>query len=223
MFFGAEQSAPESVSQIMAQLLRIHPDNPQPRAMDTVVKVLRKGGVIIYPTDTVYGIGCDIFQPKAVERVAKIKGIKVEKSNFSIICYDLSHLSDYCRQVDNSTFKLMKKVLPGPFTFILNANSRVPKLFKHKKKTVGIRVPDNNIPREIVHQLGNPIVTTSVLDDDEILEYTTDPELIFERYQHQVDLVIDGGYGNNQASTIVDCTDDEPEVVRQGLGLIADY
>ncbi|MGD1844845.1 MAG: L-threonylcarbamoyladenylate synthase [Salibacteraceae bacterium] len=207
----------------MAQLLRIHPDNPQPRAMDTVVKVLRKGGVIIYPTDTVYGIGCDIYQPKAVERVAKIKGIKVEKSNFSIICYDLSHLSDYCRQVDNSTFKLMKKVLPGPFTFILNANSRVPKLFKHKKKTVGIRVPDNNIPREIVHQLGNPIVTTSVLDDDEILEYTTDPELIFERYQHQVDLVIDGGYGNNQASTIVDCTDDEPEVVRQGLGLIADY
>ena len=207
----------------MAELIKIYPENPNPRQLALAVDCIRKGGVVIYPTDTVYGLGCDLNNSKALERVARIKGIKPEKADFSIICYDLSHLSDYTRQVDNATFKLMKKAFPGPFTFILNANSNVPKIFKHKKKTVGIRIPDNNIPREIVRELGHPIVTTSVLDDDEILEYTTDPELIHERYFHQVDMVIDGGYGNNEASTVVDCTGDEPIIIRQGMGVIEGY
>lgn len=199
-------------------ILNIHPDNPDPKRIQQVVDVLRKGGVIIYPTDSVYAIGCDLMNIKALEKVARIKNIKLDKANFSVICYDLSHLSEFTKPIDNSVFKLMKKALPGPYTFILNASGQVPKIFQSKKKTVGIRVPDNNIPREIVRVLGNPIVSTSVHDDDEILEYTTDPELIHEKYNHQVDLVINGGFGNLNASTIFDCTDGEPELVREGIG-----
>lgn len=201
-------------------LLKIYPENPNPKAIEQAVECLRKGGLIIYPTDSVYGLGCDMTKPKAIEQLARLKGMKPGKADFSIICYDLSHISDYCKPIDNPTFKLMRKTLPGPFTYILNANSNVPKLFKTKKKTIGIRVPDNNIPREIVRALGNPIITTSIRDEDEVLEYTTDPELIYEKYQQQVDLVIDGGYGNNEASTIVDCTDYEPEIIRQGIGIL---
>jgi tRNA threonylcarbamoyl adenosine modification protein (Sua5/YciO/YrdC/YwlC family) len=199
-------------------LVRIHPVNPDQRQILKVVEILRKGGVIIYPTDTVYGLGCDIFNQKAVERVARIKGIKLEKTNFSFVFNDLSHLSDYTRHIDNTVFKLMKKYLPGPYTFILPSNSRVPKIFKNKKKTVGIRIPDNLIPLEIVNELGNPILTTSIHDEDEILEYTTDPELIHEKYEALVDLVIDGGYGYNVPSTVIDCTGEEPEIIRPGIG-----
>lgn len=206
----------------MAILVQIHPDNPDPKKIQQVVEVLQKGGVIIYPTDSVYSIGCDLMNPKALERVARIKDIKLEKANFSIICYDLSHISEFAKNIENPVFKLMKKVLPGPFTFILNASSSVPKIFQSKKKTIGIRVPDNNIAREIVQVLGNPIVSTSVHDDDEIIEYTTDPELIYERYDKLVDIVISGGFGNIHASTVVDCTNGEPEVVREGIGKIED-
>ena len=183
-----------------------------------VVELLEKGGVIIYPTDTVYGIGCDITKARAVERVARIKGVKPEKANFAFICSDLSHLSDYAKQVDNNTFKLMKAYLPGPYTFILTASNNVPKILKQKKKTVGIRVPDNNIILEIVKKLGHPILTTSLKEDDEILEYSTDPEVIHDEYKDLVDLVIDGGYGGVIPSTILDCTGDEPLLVREGLG-----
>jgi len=199
-------------------LVRLHPDNPTPRVVQQIVECLNGGGIIIYPTDSVYGIGCDMNQPKAIDRVARLKGVKPEKADFSLICYDLSHISDFTRPMENTVFKLMKRALPGPFTFILNANNQVPKHFRSSKKTIGIRVPDNNIPREIVKELGNPIITTSLKDDDEIVEYTTDPELIYERYKNQVDMVIDGGFGNNQASTVVDCTSGEPEIIRQGIG-----
>jgi len=201
----------------MAQLVKIYPENPNPKEINKVLQVLRNGGLVIYPTDTVYGLGCDITNTKALERIAKIKGIKLEKANFSFICYDLSNLSDYVKQIDTATFKILKKALPGPFTFILPGNNNLPKEFK-KKKTVGIRIPDNNIIREIVRQLGNPIVTTSIHDDDEILEYSTDPELIFEKWQDKVDLVIDGGYGDNIPSTIVDLSEGEPELIRDGKG-----
>jgi tRNA threonylcarbamoyl adenosine modification protein (Sua5/YciO/YrdC/YwlC family) len=201
----------------MAQLVKIYPENPNPKEINKVLQVLRNGGLVIYPTDTVYGLGCDITNTKALERIAKIKGIKLEKANFSFICYDLSNLSDYVKQIDTATFKILKKALPGPFTFILPGNNNLPKEFK-KKKTVGIRIPDNNIIREIVRQLGNPIVTTSIHDDDEILEYSTDPELIFEKWQDKVDLVIDGGYGDNIPSTIVDLSEGEPELIREGKG-----
>ncbi len=197
-------------------LVRIHEDNPSQRKIQLVVDTLKKGGIIIYPTDTVYGLGCDITQPKAIERIARIKGVDAAKANFSFICEDLSHLSDYTGPINNEIFKLMKRNLPGPFTFILNASSKVPKLLKTKRKTVGIRVPDNNIAREIVHELGNPILSTSVYDKDEIIEYTTDPELIEERYGDLVDLVVDGGYGNNIASAIVDCSGDEIKIIREG-------
>jgi tRNA threonylcarbamoyl adenosine modification protein (Sua5/YciO/YrdC/YwlC family) len=200
-------------------LIQIHPDNPAPRQIQKVVEILRKGGVIIYPTDTIYGLGCDIFNSKAVERIARIKGVSVEKANFSFICHDLSHLSDFVRNLDNHTFKLMKNYLPGPFTFILEASSKVPKLFKNKKKTVGIRIPKHNIPLEIVKELGNPLLTTSIHDRDELIEYTTDPELIHENLINLVDLVIDGGYGKNIPSTIIDCTGDYPVAVRKGLGI----
>ncbi len=199
-------------------LLRIYESNPNEKAIDQVVAVLRRGGVIIYPTDTVYGLGCDITNHRAIERVCEIRGIKPEKANLSFICYDLTDISQYTRPLDNTTFRLLKKTLPGPFTFLFNASQKVPKLLSSKKKTVGIRVPDNNIAREIVHQLGNPIVSTSIHDDDEIVEYSTDPELIHEKYGDLVDLVIDGGYGDNVASTVVDCTSGEFEVVRQGKG-----
>ncbi|SRR5690606_347570 len=199
-------------------LLKIHPENPQERHIAAAVDCLKKGGVIIYPTDTVYGMGCDITNQKAIERVCRIKGIRPEKAQLSFICQDLRHLADYCKPIDNSIFRILKRALPGPFTFILNANNQVPKLLNSKKKTVGIRVPDNMIARSIVEFLGNPILSTSIRDDDEIVEYSTDPELIYEKYSELVDLVIDGGYGGNEASTIVDVTTGEVEVIRQGKG-----
>ncbi|SMO49311.1 L-threonylcarbamoyladenylate synthase [Solitalea koreensis] len=201
-------------------LLKIYPENPNPKAIEQVVACLKKGGVIIYPTDTVYGMGCDITNHKAIERICQIKGIKPEKANLSFICYDLSHLAQYTKPVDTVIFRMLKSHLPGPFTFIFNASSLVPKLLNSKKKTVGIRVPDNDIAREIVNQLGNPIVSTSIHDEDEIIEYSTDPELIYEKYQDLVDIVIDGGYGDNEASTVVDCTSDPIEVIRQGKGIL---
>lgn len=187
-----------------------------------VVDCLRSGGVIIYPTDTVYGIGCDINQPKAVERVCKIRNINPEKANFSFICHDLSHLSDFTKPVNTQTYKVMRKALPGPYTFILEASSIVPKLFKSKKKTVGIRIPNNNICREIVRELGNPIMSSSVHDEDEIIEYTTDPVMIYEKYKDNVDIVINGGYGNNQPSTVIDCTTGEFKILREGMGSVDD-
>ncbi|MFW5773181.1 MAG: L-threonylcarbamoyladenylate synthase [Tangfeifania sp.] len=199
-------------------LLRLYNENPNPRDVRKIAEVLRNGGIIIYPTDTVYGMGCDIMNAKAVENVARFKGIKVEKANFSFICSDFSHLSDYTRPISNSVFKLIKKNLPGPFTFILEANNNVPKYFKGKKKTVGIRIPDNNIIRDIVYELGNPILSTSIYDEDEIREYTTDPELIYEKYQDIADIVVNGGPGELVPSTIVDCTGNEIEITREGKG-----
>lgn len=199
-------------------LLKIYPENPNPRYVQQVIECLQDGGIIIFPTDTVYAIGCDIYQPKAVDKVARVKGEKADKTNFSVICHDLSHISDLTRPFSTSIYKVMKKALPGPFTFILNANSQVPKIFQSRKKTIGIRVPDNDIARLLVNELGNPLVSTSLRDDDEIIEYTTDPELIYERYCDIVDIVIDGGFGGNQPSTVIDCTTDEMEVIREGKG-----
>lgn len=201
----------------MAQFIKIYPENPNEKEIAKVIKVLKDGGLIIYPTDTVYGLGCDITNTKALERIAKIKGIKLEKANFSFVCSDLSNISDYIKQIDTSTFKILKRALPGPYTFILPGNNSLPKEFK-KKTTVGIRVPDNEIALEIVRKLGNPIVSTSIHDEDEVIEYTTDPELIFEKWQNLVDVVIDGGYGDNEASTIIDLSDGEPVVIREGKG-----
>jgi tRNA threonylcarbamoyl adenosine modification protein (Sua5/YciO/YrdC/YwlC family) len=200
-----------------ASLIKIHPENPDLRKIEQVVEVLKAGGLVIYPTDTVYGIGCDIYNPKAIERIAKIKNIKPERANFAFICHDLSHLANYAK-VSTPVFKLMKKALPGPFTFVLSATNEVPKILNNKRKTIGIRIPDNEIPRMIVRELGHPILTSSIVDDDDILEYSTDPELIFEKFENLVDVVIDGGFGNNVASTIVLCANDEFEVTRQGLG-----
>lgn len=202
---------------MLPMLLNIHPENPDQKRMQQVVDCLRGGGVVIYPTDTVYSIGCDLMNVKAVARVAHLKGLKPEKANFSLICYDLSHISEYAR-IETPDYKLMKKSLPGPFTFILNASSKVPKIFKSNKKTVGIRVPDNKIARDLVQLLGNPLIATSVHDEDDVIEYTTDPELIHEKYHNLVDIVINGGFGNNEASTVVDLTSGEPEIVRQGIG-----
>jgi tRNA threonylcarbamoyl adenosine modification protein (Sua5/YciO/YrdC/YwlC family) len=199
-------------------LIRLYEENIDQRKINQVIDVLKNGGIIIYPTDTVYSIGCDIMNQKAVEKVAKIKGILVEKSSFSFICHDLSHLSDYTKPISNPIFKLMRRNLPGPFTFILEANNNVPRYFKGKKKTVGIRVPNNTIIREIVRELGNPIFSSSVHDVDEILAYTTDPELIHEEWGEKVDLVIDGGFGGNEVSTIVDCSGEEIEIIREGKG-----
>lgn len=201
----------------MAQFLKIYEDKPSEAAIAKVVKVLRDGGLVIYPTDTVYGLGCDITNTKALERIARIKGVKLEKANFSFVCHDLSNISDYVKQIDTSTFKLLKRALPGAYTFILPGNNNLPKEFK-KKTTVGIRVPDNSIALEIVRQLGNPIVSTSIHDEDAVLEYSTDPELIFEKWQDLVDLVIDGGYGDNLASTIIDLSNGAPVVLREGKG-----
>ncbi|WP_167612951.1 L-threonylcarbamoyladenylate synthase [Maribellus sediminis] len=201
-------------------LVRLYNENPNPREVRKIVDVLRDGGVIIYPTDTVYGLGCDITNQKAVEKIARLKGIQIEKNNFSFICSDFSHLSLYTKPISNSLFKLIRKNLPGPFTFILDANNNVPKYFKGKKKTVGIRIPDNNIIREIVSELGNPILSSSVHDDDEVLEYTADPELIHEKYQDFADIVIDGGYGELIPSTIVDCSGDQITIVREGKGIL---
>lgn len=199
-------------------IIKIYPENPNPKQIAKVIEVLQKGGIVIYPTDSVYGIGCNIYNHKAIEKIAKIKGIAPDKSKFSIICHSLSEVSDYTRPINNQTFKLMKKNLPGPFTFILEANNKVPDIFQSNKKTVGIRIPHNPIVIEMVRELGNPILNTSVHDDDEIVEYTTDPELIHEKYQDLVDIVIDGGYGQNTPTTIVDCTGDEPLITREGIG-----
>ncbi len=199
-------------------LIKLYDENPDERKIRQIVDILNSGGVIIYPTDTVYSLGCAINQHKAVERIARIKGVKVEKAMFSFIFYDLSHISDYTRPISNYIFKLLKRNIPGPFTFILNANSNIPSYFKGKKKTVGIRVPNTNIIREIVKELGSPIFSTSIHDQDKIVEYTTDPELIEEDYKNLVDAVIDGGYSGNKVSTIVDCTTDEIEILREGKG-----
>ena len=201
----------------MAEFIKIYEENPEERKIQQVVDVLRQGGLIIYPTDTVYGLGCDITNSKALEKVARIKGIKLAKANWSFICADLSNLSDYVKQIDTATFKILKRAFPGPYTFILPGSSNLPRDFK-KKKTVGIRIPNNAIARTIVERLGNPIVSTSIYDEDDVLEYTTDPELIFEKWQNLVDVVIDGGYGGNIASTVIDLSQGEAEVIREGLG-----
>ena len=201
----------------MAEFVRIYNENPNSKEIKKVVECLRDGGLIIYPTDTVYGLGCDITDNRALERIAQIKGVKLAKANFSFICKDLSNLSDYVRQIDTATFKILKRALPGPYTFILPGGNMLPTVFK-KKKTVGIRVPDNNICQAIVEGLGNPIVSTSIYDEDEVIEYTTDPELILEKWDNLVDMVIDGGYGDNIPSTVVDLTGPEPELIREGKG-----
>jgi tRNA threonylcarbamoyl adenosine modification protein (Sua5/YciO/YrdC/YwlC family) len=204
-------------------LLKVHPDNPGERNLKMIVDCLKSGGLVIYPTDTVYGLGCDITQIKAVDKVAQIKGIKREKANFSFICHNLSHLSDFTKPIPNHIYRLMKRALPGPFTFILNASSNVPHYFQSKKKTVGIRIPDHQVPRQIVEMLGNPIMTTSVHDEDQIIDYSTNPELIYERFEKLVDIVIDSGPGGNFASTVVECTGDEPVVIREGKGNILEF
>lgn len=201
----------------MAEFIRIYEENPNPREIDRVVATLRKGGLVIYPTDTVYGLGCDITNSKALERLARIKGVKLEKASWSFICADLSNLSDYVRQIDTPTFKILKRALPGPYTFVLPGSNQLPKGFK-KRKTVGIRVPDNRIAQALVRGLGRPIVSTSIRDDDDVLEYTTDPELIYEKWDKLVDVVIDGGYGDNVGSTVIDLSGTEPEVIREGKG-----
>jgi tRNA threonylcarbamoyl adenosine modification protein (Sua5/YciO/YrdC/YwlC family) len=201
----------------MAQFIKIYEENPNPKDIKKVVDVLRNGGLVIYPSDTVYALGCDITNNRALERVALLKGVKLEKANFSFVCEDLSNLSDYVRQIDSATFKLLKRALPGPYTFILPGNNNLPTVFK-KKKEVGIRVPDNAIVRALVSGLGNPIISTSIKDEDEVIEYTTDPELIFEKWEKLVDMVIDGGYGGNIASTVIDLTGSEPELIREGKG-----
>lgn len=205
-----------------AEFIRLYEQNPDPKRVRQIVDVLRNGGVIIYPTDTVYGMGCDITNQRAVERICKIKGINPKKHNFSFVCADLSNISQYTRVITKPVFKMMKKAFPGPYTFILEASSVVPKILHSNKKTVGIRVPDHSIPRAIVEELGQPILSTSIYDEDEVIEYSTDPELIFEKYENLVDVIIDGGYGQNVASTILDCTGDEVEVIRQGLGQLED-
>lgn len=204
----------------MAELIKIYEENPSPKAIKKVVDVLKKGGLVIYPTDTVYGLGCDITNNSALEKIAKIKGVKLEKANFSFICEDLSNLSEYAKQIDNQTFKILKRNLPGPYTFILPGSNTLPSVFK-KKKTVGIRIPDNSISKAIVSALGNPIVSTSIKDNDEVIEYTTDPELIAEKWDKLVDIVVDGGFGDNVASTVIDLTTAEPEVIRKGKGDLA--
>lgn len=199
-------------------LLRLYPENPNARHIRKVVDVLESGGIIIYPTDTVYAMGCDIKAHKAIEKIAKLKGMNPDNPDMSIIFRDMSQLSEYTIIYDDNIFRLLKRNLPGPFTFIVKANNQIPRLFKNKKKTVGIRIPDNNIVAEIVKELGRPIITTSIHDPDEIIEYTTDPELIWEKFRDFAEIVINGGYGKNEASTIVDCTGDEITILRQGLG-----
>ena len=203
--------------------LRIYSKNPNHKEIKKVVNCLKNGGVIIYPTDTVYGIGCDVNNKKAMERVCRIKGLDIKKHNLSFVCYDLSHIAEFTTQLSTSTYKLMKKTLPGPYTFILKANSSIPKLFKNSKKEIGIRIPNNNTTREIVKELGNPIATTSVKDKDMLIEYSTDPELIYEHFNKLVDIVIDGGYGDAIPSTIIDCTNNTPEIIREGKGDITPF
>ncbi len=201
-----------------AEFLKIHPQNPEPRKIGQVTEILRKGGIIIYPTDTIYGIGCDLMNRKAIEKLCQIMNIKPQKLDLSFICHDLSHISEYVKRIDTPVFKLLKKTLPGPYTFILESNNRVPKILDVNKKTVGIRIPNHAIPRALVEQLGNPLITSSIKDDDVIKEYTTDPEEIYEDFKHQVDVVIDGGAGGNVPSTVIDCTAGDIVIVREGLG-----
>lgn len=201
-------------------LLRIYPDNPSERQLSLVTECLKDGGIIIYPTDTIYGIGCDISKPKTVEKIALLRGLNPGKTNFSFICESLSQLSLFSRPLPNHIFKVMKANLPGPFTFIVEANNNVPRHIQSKRKTVGIRIPDHRVPLKIVELLGNPIMSTSVHDDDDIIEYTTDPELIYEKFQEQVDIVIDSGFGGNIPSTVVDCTSGEIMIIRQGKGFL---
>jgi tRNA threonylcarbamoyl adenosine modification protein (Sua5/YciO/YrdC/YwlC family) len=203
----------------MAELIKIYEDNPNQRELKRIADAMRAGALVIYPTDTVYGLGCDITNKAALEKIARIKGVKLEKAHFSFICEDLSNLSDYVSQIDSHTFKILKRNLPGPYTFILPSNNNLPAVFK-KKKTVGIRVPDNTIAIELVKLLGNPIISTSIKDEDEVIEYTTDPSLIVEKWDKLVDFVIDGGYGGNIGSTIIDLTGDEPVLVREGKGSV---
>lgn len=205
-----------------AEFIRLYEENPDPRRIREIAEILRNGGVVIYPTDTVYGMGCDITNQRAVERIAKIKGINPKKHKFSFICADLSDIAQYTRVITKPVFKMMKKAFPGPFTFILEASSQVPKILQMSKKTIGIRIPNHNVPRLLVQELGQPILTTSIHDEDDVVEYSTDPELIFEKYQHMVDVVIDGGYGQNVASTVLDCTGEEVELIREGLGQLED-
>ncbi len=201
-----------------AELLRIHPQNPEGRKIDHVVSALKNGGIIIYPTDTIYGIGCDLMNRKAVERLCKILDIKPQRLDLSFICHDISQISEYVKRMDTPVFKLLKSCLPGPFTFLFESSSKVPKVLDVNKKTVGIRIPDNKITQAIVEQLGNPVITSSIKDDDRIREYTTDPEDIYHDFKHVVDLVIDGGIGGNVPSTVVDCISSEIKILRQGLG-----
>lgn len=201
-----------------ADLIKIHPQNPESRKIDQVLSTLKAGGIIIYPTDTIYGIGCDLMNRKAIERLCQIMNIKPHKLDLSFICNDLSHISEYVKRIDTPVFKLLKKVLPGPYTFILESSSKVPRILDVNKKTVGIRIPDHNIPREIVARLGNPLITSSIKDDDTIKEYTTDPDEIYADFKYKVDLVIDGGAGGNIPSTVVDCTGPELTIIRSGLG-----
>jgi tRNA threonylcarbamoyl adenosine modification protein (Sua5/YciO/YrdC/YwlC family) len=206
-----------------AVFLKIHPQNPEERKIKQAVEVLKGGGIIVYPTDTIYGIGCDLMNRKSIERLCQIMNIKPQKLDLSFICHDLSHISEYVKRIDTPIFKLLKKALPGPFTFILESNNKVPKILDVNKKTVGIRIPDHFIPRMIVEQLGNPLITSSIKDDDKIKEYTTDPEEIFEDFKHKVDMVIDGGAGGNIPSTIVDCTLPDIQITRHGRGDISSY
>jgi tRNA threonylcarbamoyl adenosine modification protein (Sua5/YciO/YrdC/YwlC family) len=201
----------------MAEFIKIYEENPNPKDVKKVVDIINKGGLVIFPSDTVYALGCDIKNTRALERVAKLKGVKLEKANFSFVCKDLSNLSDYVRQISSATFKILKRALPGPYTFILPGNNNLPNVFK-KKKEVGIRVPANSIVQAIVHELGNPIISTSIYDEDEVIEYTTDPELIYEKWGHLVDVVVDGGYGDNVPSTVIDLTGEEPILIREGKG-----
>jgi tRNA threonylcarbamoyl adenosine modification protein (Sua5/YciO/YrdC/YwlC family) len=199
-------------------IIEILPENPDERKIRQVVDALKKGAVIVYPTDTVYSIGCDMENNKAIEKIARLKNIRADKANFSLVCHDLSHITEYSRQVSTPVFKLMKRVLPGPYTFILEAGKKIPSIFSERKKTIGIRVPDHRIPREIVKMLGRPIIATSVHDDDEIIEYTTDPYQIHEKLSHHVDIVIDGGLCGLIPSTVLDCTGNEITAVREGKG-----
>jgi len=202
-------------------IIEINPNNIDKRSIFQAVEILKKGGIIIFPTDTVYSMGCDLFSKKGLNNLANLKGLKLNKTNFSIICSDLSNLSDYVKQIDRPVYKLLKQTLPGPFTFILNATNAVPKLFDSNKKEIGIRIPDNEIILSIVRELGNPVATTSLHnDDDEILEYYSDPNMIYEHFDDKVDLIIDGGYGNLEGSTVIDCTSGVPEVIRQGIGIL---
>jgi tRNA threonylcarbamoyl adenosine modification protein (Sua5/YciO/YrdC/YwlC family) len=199
-------------------LIRIYPENPSAKHIRKIVDLLEEGGIIIYPTDTVYAMGCDIKATKSIEKIARYKGLNPINPDLSLIFHDMSQLSEYTIIRDNNVFKLLKRNLPGPFTFIVQANNQIPKLFKNKKKTVGIRIPDNNIVMELIRELGRPIITTSIHDQDEVIEYITDPELIYEKFRDFADVVINGGYGGNEPSTIVDCTGETIEILRQGLG-----